>query len=353
MKTYLIIIIFLIFILGSVQLYSDDLVKRTVLILPFYNVNDNKEYEYLSGILRDALRSQLVNTGQYLYTDFSLIDKKIETLGLKIFINEEKAQKLAMELKSDVIVIGKYTIIEDHILITISAIDIFKNQIVAGSTVTGELGIDVFRVVDESSKDIAQKMNQNIKMVDKSYFDEMMRLKMSENDHPVYWKRHFLNISLLGCYTRIYQLNNTYTNEYSGIQGNGGAFGGSFGYLYGFTPYFAFGSGFSGFLILFHSSNMGDNNDIGSNGSTLLLMQFMFGDLKHKRIAFLFDIGGLLLFGFKTGFFIKGFSCKIGYALVNWSNFDFSKQTFFHCITIDLGYIIHFKRKIKRNSTKK
>ena len=331
---------------------NDELVKRTVMIIPFYNTNNVIEHDYLSGLMRDALRTELLNTDQYLFTDFSLIDKEMKKIKSEVTIDEKRAKDMAWKLKADVVVIGKYVIIEDEIMINITAMDIFKDQVVAGSNIKGELGLDVFRIVDQSAKDITNKMKQNIKMVNKSYFDEMIRMRNEEiarlkqastdDDHPIYWKRHFIDLTLMGGYIRLYSYASE-LDELTPIEGNGGFIGASFGYMYGFNQYFAFGPGITFFLAIVNQESEAETRT-GFSGVTSILFQFIWGDLKYKKIAFLFDVGGLMLFSTKIGLYIKGFMFKVGFTLFNYDGFDFQYLTFGHTLTIDLGYKINFRR---------
>jgi|GEM_PF-3949382 len=335
---------------------NNELIKRTVMIIPFYNINNVSDYDYLNGMIRDALRTELLNTDQFLFTDFSLVDKEIKKYNLNNIIDEKKIKDLAWKLKADVAVIGKYAIIEDEIMINVTVIDIFKNQAVASSNIKGNLGIDVFRIIDQSAKDITTKMKKNIKMVNKSYFDEMMKLRNNEiikkkqistdDDHPKYWKRHFIDISLMGGYTGLYS-HSLEISDLTGKEGHGGLIGSSFGYLYGFNNYFAFGPGITFLIALAYQRSLLEER-LTISGSTCFLLQFMFGDLRKNKIAFLLDIGGFMLFSTKIGVYIKGFFFKVGYTLFNFDVFDFRYLTFGHCVTIDFGYKINFRRKIKR-----
>ena len=68
------------------------------------------------------------------------------------------------------------------------------------------------------------------------------------------------------------------------------------------------------------------------------MLQFMFGDLKKSKIAFLLDIGGGNGAALKAGIYIKGFEIKVGYFFPVWY---FSLYNF----TIDLGYKFSWKKR--------
>lgn len=182
--SYLVILLFLFisFNFFAQQKEQKTLVKRTILILPFFNINNVEKYNYIGDTLRDALKSELIKTDYYLFINFSDIENTIKKLKYtnEDTIKEVNAKDLAVRLKADVVVIGKFIIIEEKIMIQIEAIDIFKNQTVASTTTKGEIGLDIFRIIEESTKDMAGKMIESLKMVDKTYFDEMNNIIKKE-----------------------------------------------------------------------------------------------------------------------------------------------------------------------------
>lgn len=161
---------------------SSDFIKRTVLILPFLNKNNIIEYDYLSDILNDTLKSELLKTDLFNFTAPALADKKIKESGTtkEELEQVETVKSLALKLQADVFVIGKYVIIENEIMIVIQAYDIFTGQLAVSTNIKGGLGIDLFRVIEDASKDMADKMAEKLQMVKKSYFTEMSRLIRKE-----------------------------------------------------------------------------------------------------------------------------------------------------------------------------
>jgi len=60
-------------------------------------------------------------------------------------------------------------------MIQIKSIDLFTEQIIASTNISGEVGTDIFRLIEVSSKEIALKMAEKLKTVNKTYFDEMIK----------------------------------------------------------------------------------------------------------------------------------------------------------------------------------
>lgn len=182
------IVIMLLLIMIIIPLHSqkeDDeaLIKRAVLILPFNNENDIENYNYLADTLLDTLKSQLLSMQQFNFPAPIDVDAKINAMQLTLeeLIKHENAKKLAVDLEADVIVIGKYIIIDESIMVSIQAIDIFTNRVVAGVTKKGNLGIDIFRIIEESTNELADIMEQKFPEVTPSYFKHMKKVLRRQN----------------------------------------------------------------------------------------------------------------------------------------------------------------------------
>jgi len=156
---------------------NQEKIKRTIAILPIANQNNAAEYNYLVYTIRDALKAQLLHTDQFLFSSFSDIDNELARMNIKdqAIIGEENAKSVALKVKADVVVIGKFVVIADKIMIQMEAFDIFINQSVASSSTRGEVGLDIFRIIDDVSINMADKMSKKLTMVDKTYFDEMLK----------------------------------------------------------------------------------------------------------------------------------------------------------------------------------
>ena len=154
------------------------LIKRTVLIFPFINKNNIEKYDYLKDTILNALNSELIRTNQFNFTNPGSVEivLKNEKISGDYFDKVQLIENVANKLKADVVVLGQYIIIEDEIMIQLKAIDVFTGEIAATANVKGELGVDIFRVIDESVKSISDKMAMKLKAVEKTYFKEMTKL---------------------------------------------------------------------------------------------------------------------------------------------------------------------------------
>lgn len=170
----LLIIILSIFIAVSAFAENEDMVKRKIIILPFVNKNKVAEYNYLSGIIMETVRSVLYETDLYEFTNFTKTDERLSIYNEEDFINIKKAIEIARGLRADIAVTGQYIILEKKIMILIHAIDIFTGELVAITKEEGETGLDLFNLVNRSAKDIYDKIIINFPMMKKAEYDKKM-----------------------------------------------------------------------------------------------------------------------------------------------------------------------------------
>lgn len=157
--------IFLILITGG-HLFSfendDVIIKRKIAVLPFSNTNDVVKYNYVKETLRDSLKSKLLNTELFTLMKFSEIDTETKKSD---GIDEGIIKKIGKKIRADIIVNGKYVIIKDRIMVQIDAFDIKQDTIIASTNLTGEVGLDLFRIIDSSSEDIKNKIVEKVTLI--------------------------------------------------------------------------------------------------------------------------------------------------------------------------------------------
>lgn len=175
-KIYIYLLFFVAINLFS-QTEGSDLVKRTILILPAYNINKDPANNNLVTAIRDALRAKLIAKNMFNIIDFSTIDRQFKELGYneEDCINEDKMIILAKNLNADVVLISKFLAIGDNILITTFAVDIFLGQATVSSFIDGELGIEVFRYVNNITNEMADKMAVKFTALDRGKLNELLK----------------------------------------------------------------------------------------------------------------------------------------------------------------------------------
>jgi len=167
---------------------DNNLIKRTIAILPYFNSSNATEYEYLTDTLRDGLRAKLQAGDTFNFVSFNAIGDGIKKLRYQKsdLIDEKKAISLALYVKADVVITGKYTVVKDKVMITSNALDVLGEQSVIGSNVNGDAGVEVFELVEKSSNEMAAKIAKEFPSVDKKLLDQLIakREKTIEKEEP-------------------------------------------------------------------------------------------------------------------------------------------------------------------------
>ncbi len=171
LKSYILLFFF---ILVSVNfIYSageNSSIKRKIVILPFYNKNSVSEYDYLADVIMETLRSDLIGTDKYEFTNFSDTEEKLSGKNYKgkDFINLKIAKETAVQLNADVVITGQYVIIENHIMIMIHTVDIITGQLVALTRVEGGTGVEMFDLINKAASDMTAKITEKLPMLEKN-----------------------------------------------------------------------------------------------------------------------------------------------------------------------------------------
>lgn len=175
-KIYIFLSIFIISNLILSQT-NENLIKRTIIILPAYNINRDPANNNLVTAIRDALRAKLTNKNMFNIVSFNDIDSKFKEVGYKEddYINEDKMIALAKSLNGDVVLISKFFTSGENILIISLACDIFLGQITVSSFIDGELGIEVFRYVNNITNEMAEKMAIKFTAIDRGKLNELIK----------------------------------------------------------------------------------------------------------------------------------------------------------------------------------
>jgi TolB-like protein len=175
---FIILLAFNLFPQDETKKKNEKLIKRTILILPFKNINNVAKYAYLDDTLKNTLKTELLKKDLFNIRTYSNEESELK-------LDKENLKKTAVKMKSDVYIKGEYIIIDEDIKIIIEAVDVFTGQPVASTHVNGSVGLDIFRIIDQSTKDMADKLSANLKKIKKSYFDEMIRVLRKERQEKI------------------------------------------------------------------------------------------------------------------------------------------------------------------------
>jgi hypothetical protein len=185
----IVLIICVLVFVSHTCLHAEELIKRTILIMPVYNQNSNSE-THLSGNIRDALRAKLDQTRMFNIIPFPEIDSAIEELGWdeSDFVNEDKSILLAKELQADVALQSEYSVESGNIFILAQAVDIIAGQPTVSSYLTGTVGFEIFTYINKIADDMAGKMSSKFARINRGMLDQLIReqsVVIEESDDTV------------------------------------------------------------------------------------------------------------------------------------------------------------------------
>jgi len=157
-------IILILILLQNLFLYSNDFINRNIIIYPIVNQSKNKKYDYISDIIRDAIKSKLINNRDCKLIDLKKIDYEFKYIKS---YNENKLKKLALENNGDSFIFGEYYINNQEIYINVIIFDIITDEKYMYNKIKCNLGLNVFNVAElilkELKKNIIYKFNLNQK----------------------------------------------------------------------------------------------------------------------------------------------------------------------------------------------
>ena len=156
--------------------------KNMILIFPFINKTKIEKYDYLKDTILNALNSELKGTDKFGFIDPSKLNVFIKSTDY--FTYPSESIDFAHKLNVNIAVFGQFVIIDNQINIQINVIDVLSKQIIVCLNVNGKLGTDIFRVIDESVKDITEEITEGIehlKTIDNKRIFNLNEKKTTEN----------------------------------------------------------------------------------------------------------------------------------------------------------------------------
>jgi hypothetical protein len=181
-----------------------ELSKRTIMLLPVFNESKIENYDYLSNVIRDALRSELELKKNFRFIEYQEIDKNLalyKYLKDDIF-QESKALALSIYLKADIYIFCKFNINDEKLVIELDVFDVLTGYKVIGIKSDEKMGSGIFKLIDDISQNSAAEMSEKLSMLKKNYLEKKMNeqedmlRKMDEDEikRHMYDKKYILTI---------------------------------------------------------------------------------------------------------------------------------------------------------------
>lgn len=172
---------------------SDDskLIKRTIAILPFYNLKKDKN-DFYSNLLRDALKSRLMEKEIFNLVEFGEINETLLNSNFNLYdinTNEKKSSNFAGILKADIAIFGTFAVEKENIIISITAYDIIFNKTIVTVTEDSDTGLNLFNLINvKIASNLADKMSKETPKIDQSILNELKNrysYKIEEEDKTI------------------------------------------------------------------------------------------------------------------------------------------------------------------------
>ncbi len=152
---FLIISVFL--IMGATSSFA---AKKRVAVMCFTNLTKEKEMDWLSSGIAEALTHKLKEFGELEVVEQSEIRKVLERLKIRMEIG--LYERVARILDVDLLVVGAFQISEGEIRITARMVEVETGKILKSTMVTGSLG-DIFKLQDQLTFATADTLEIRVK----------------------------------------------------------------------------------------------------------------------------------------------------------------------------------------------
>jgi hypothetical protein len=140
---------------------TEDSIKKRILIYDLYTKDQNRRYEYYSFIVPNTIAKNLRILNKY---SIMRIEEKYDS---KRKFNDAKEKKGYIDdvitgSNVDFIVLGKCTIENKHLYITVQLIDVKSKSIIASNFKGDEIGVRLLDIVDTLSSEIDKNIQNYI-----------------------------------------------------------------------------------------------------------------------------------------------------------------------------------------------
>jgi TolB-like protein len=167
------ILVFFVFFIGSLVaaaqessqnedlVSEDEMIYKKILLLDLYNISGEEDYDYLSQTIAD-----IIHTKMDLSAQFDLVDRDSHRHYWSSFAPEQlynavKAAEIGSALSTDSIIIGKYLVSGDTIVLFIQAIDVETGRVQASYSGQGPANdIELFDTLDMQAQKISDKLQE-------------------------------------------------------------------------------------------------------------------------------------------------------------------------------------------------
>ncbi|MFZ5629597.1 MAG: hypothetical protein ACOY5B_10745 [Spirochaetota bacterium] len=169
-----------ILIAGLGSLSATEL-KRRVLVLPFDNLQKNKDVAWMSDSIADNLKTDLLKSDRFEVLDVALL-RKIDPAMQFQNLNATNASAFARRLNCEVAVVGRFTAQKDgrQLLVSFEAegVDALEERSVVTLRQEARVDAGVFDKVERLASEISDELKQKLKPLDADSFKRDNKLEI-------------------------------------------------------------------------------------------------------------------------------------------------------------------------------
>lgn len=166
-----------------------DILKRRVLVLPFDNIQKNKDYAWMSDSIAENLKTELLKTGRFEVLDVTLL-RKIDPQMQFANLNAQTATLLASRLNCEVAIVGRFTAANKEgkpvVFFEADGVDALESKSVVVKKEDAPINAEIFDTVGRLAVSISEELNRKLEPLDASDFkrDNKLELLIYRLEHP-------------------------------------------------------------------------------------------------------------------------------------------------------------------------
>ncbi len=159
-------------------IYSDntELVKRSVAVVPFYNMTENNDDNYMAELIGDTLSAYIAGSGQFNLLDNQSVQNQLKSnnIDYDTMIWEDTANLISQKTGVDVVVFGFFTVTGRNITIYINALDGLVRRSAITLSRSGSTGVMLMNTIEVISNEMAESLVRTLPPLEQRVVDKLM-----------------------------------------------------------------------------------------------------------------------------------------------------------------------------------
>jgi formylglycine-generating enzyme required for sulfatase activity len=162
---------------------KDNFIKRRIAIINSLNSTNSKEYQYLSEIIRETIKVNILKDIKFRLINFSNIDNKIDQLNLDRddYTNQSKLKEISLSLGSDILIFSEYKLQDNELILSYQVFDLLIDDISLKNARKINTGVDIFNSVDGICNEISKIINRKYDKINKLDYEKIIIKKYGKD----------------------------------------------------------------------------------------------------------------------------------------------------------------------------